>query len=443
MVSLSANGYIRQGATGDNDGSSWANAWTSFGSATWTRGATNFIASGIYTSATITVAESGELWVTLKKANAADNSGDAGWDASYAVGQAVISNKLQINASGRFRIDGVTGSGTNGHGIKIAIQPTNDTAAINIGSYSSYWDFEGVELAGPGYGSQYDGMDLFYFSPTTSQKGLRIVRCYIHGNTRNGLCLGRIIGTSWEDYGLYFRSNVLAETGAPGDPAQHGQGVQLAWGQHSSYILFQDSVFKDITGSGMIVFMTSSSHDNARIINNIFYHTGLTTASGYTLSPHIIGDINNGKCTNIFIANNTFYGIAADNLAQVRFYGADTDNVTFTNNLFESCNFTATHTVTSQGYNGYYNNSGGGVPSGTPNQVNGASTTFNAPASYDFTLKAGGYAVGTGADLSAIFTTDILGRTRSTWDIGAYAFTLNRANITNLRVKNLHIGGAP
>src|SRR5688572_28493158 len=54
--------YIRAGAAGTKDGSSWANAWPTLSSAKWTRGDTYYIAGGTYNeNVVIAVAESGSL----------------------------------------------------------------------------------------------------------------------------------------------------------------------------------------------------------------------------------------------------------------------------------------------------------------------------------------------------------------------------------------------
>src|SRR5689334_3118293 len=120
--------YIRVGATGLNDGSSWANAWTSFSSVAWARGDTYYLAGGTYNlTAFIYIRESpsGTSRITIKKANAADNSGDAGWNPTYATNVAYINgpadNLFEVIdlERGYVTIDGVTGSGTSGHGIVI------------------------------------------------------------------------------------------------------------------------------------------------------------------------------------------------------------------------------------------------------------------------------------------------------------------------------------
>jgi hypothetical protein len=52
----------------------------------------------------------------------------------------------------------------------------------------------------------------------------------------------------------------------------------------------------------------------------------------------------------------------------------------------------------------------------TPSQI------FVDPENGDFRLTANSPARGAGTNLSAYFTTDITGRARSSWDIGAYEF---------------------
>lgn len=433
--------YIRDGATGIGDGSSWANAYDDLGDATFTRGNTYYIAGGGYNGLTIGVSDNSS-WITIKKANAADNGSDPGWSASYASATCTITSTLALTY-GHFEVNGVTGSETSGHGIKILL--TNNASGITTGNGSGPYHFYHVEVCGPGVFTQSQGGDgINNNNVANKNSGMHIAYCWIHGVDRNGLTLGGLTGTSYVDYGFLYESNVLSETGGSSDIGWHGQGMQLAFDNTNRFCIIRNNTYRNIKGSGSIVFMGGdSSHENFLIYNNVFYSTN---GAEFPVSPGVINNLSVGvACTNIQIANNTFYGISGSgtNLAQIRIYGPNTNNCWITNCLWENCYFSAAHVIGEQGNNGYYGNTGSGVPSGTAGQVDGASTTFNAPASYDFTLKAGGYAVGAGADLSGIFTTDILGRTRGAWDIGAYAFTLNRANITNLRVKNLHIGGAP
>jgi hypothetical protein len=52
-----------------------------------------------------------------------------------------------------------------------------------------------------------------------------------------------------------------------------------------------------------------------------------------------------------------------------------------------------------------------------------AAALFTDPDNGDYTLKSGSLAIGTGLDLSSLFTDDIDGITRSTWDIGTFAYS--------------------
>jgi len=453
VCSAFGNHYIRAGATGSNNGTSWANAWTNLTAVTWGRGDTNFIAGGQYTGLTITTSDPG-TWLTIKKANAADNSGDAGWDSSYGTVQAVITNSL-ATYYGHFEIDGVTGSGTSGHGIKIyntfndgVNEPPN---TIHAGAEQGPYHFYHLEICGTGVKTQVKGGDGIWYSNTSSpQKGLHIASCWIHDVDKNGLTLGGLVGTSYSDYGMLFENNVVSETGGSSLGAWHGQGIQMSYNLPSRWCIFRNNIFRNIIGSGYLVFMdgASVSHNDYRVYNNIFYCTNASVFD--TSSPGVINNLGAGNSTNILIANNTFYGISgATLLAQIRIYGENVLNCSLTNNIWEACYFSADHVTTGEGNNAYYANTGAGVPSGTPGQVNGASTTFADAANRDFTLKSGGYAIDAGADLSAIFTTDFAGNTRAgTWDIGAYDDGSTNAPVASgtvttigtLNVVNLHIG---
>ena len=119
---FSANHYILAGATGSNNGSSWANAWTAFPAASsLVRGDTYYVGVGTYqfegATYNINKATSGESYITIKKATVAENGGDAGWDAGFA-GQAIFNRAtttgneqpiIQISTS-YITIDGVVGS---------------------------------------------------------------------------------------------------------------------------------------------------------------------------------------------------------------------------------------------------------------------------------------------------------------------------------------------
>ena len=82
-----------------------------------------------------------------------------------------------------------------------------------------------------------------------------------------------------------------------------------------------------------------------------------------------------------------------------------------------------------------------GVPYGEVGQRTESASPFVNVEARDFRLVAGSNAIGNGANLSLIFTTDIVGNVRTTWDIGAYSYRSSTQPITpaapsRLRVEN-------
>lgn len=86
-LGLSANNYIRQGATGTGTGVDWTNAWTDLPS-TFVRGDTYYIADGTYGHHDFAQAESGATYIYIYKATASAHGTDTGWNSSYGDGQA-------------------------------------------------------------------------------------------------------------------------------------------------------------------------------------------------------------------------------------------------------------------------------------------------------------------------------------------------------------------
>ena len=76
-------------------------------------------------------------------------------------------------------------------------------------------------------------------------------------------------------------------------------------------------------------------------------------------------------------------------------------------------------TFTSSNYNASEDSTAPGASSITGIAAAG---TFVAASSGNFSLVSGSPLIGEGTDLSAYFTTDIAGTTRSTWDIGAFEY---------------------
>ncbi|MGZ3806381.1 MAG: hypothetical protein ACXVB4_19375, partial [Pseudobdellovibrionaceae bacterium] len=88
-LSLAATLYVRPGASGNNSGSDWSNAYNGLPSSL-TRGNTYYLAPGNYGDHTFNDANSGTSLITLKKATAADHGTESGWSSTYGTGQAIF-----------------------------------------------------------------------------------------------------------------------------------------------------------------------------------------------------------------------------------------------------------------------------------------------------------------------------------------------------------------
>jgi len=192
-------------------------------------------------------------------------------------------------------------------------------------------------------------------------------------------------------------------------------------GSVQTYWIIRNSKFHNIKGSSDIAFLGGCTNQYIDIYNNIFWNDNQTT---YNLSPGVIwtkGSGTGSSTSDLRIYNNTFYNISLNQIA----LSSDTyANNEVQNNLFHTGNFTSGNLgVAIAAHNDYYANTGAGVPVGETGQQNESSDPCVNVAAGDFTLRTWAKANSNGADMSAVFTTDILGVSRLVWDIGAYVFT--------------------
>jgi len=425
VPSFAANHYINAACSSGCDGTTWAKGWATFGDVTWTRGDTYYVAGGTYNeSPIITKAESGASWIIIKKANAADNGGDPGWNASYASDVAQINGTLYIDSS-YIEVNGVTGSANSGHGIKVNFQSDCGTYEVPGYAIQLTWDIKEIYLhhiealaCSSTSNKQTRGVS-FNSAGSTNSKKIHLQHMFIHDVTENVHTFLGVNGTSWEDYGLLVEDSFTEDVGLSPIVEVHCQVFQFGPGSTQSYIIIRNNTFHDPFGG--ISFLGGSTSDYVRIYNNIF---ATTQPDLYMVSPGAIWSHANvgTSVSNIEIYNNVFYNMSP--AAALSFQSPTTINITARNNIWENSVFASGYIgVDVSTNNGYFGNTGGGIPSGETGQINGASTTFTSPTTYDFTLKSDGYALNGGYDLSSIFTGDIDGNTRTVpWDIGAYEY---------------------
>ncbi|MDA3807268.1 MAG: hypothetical protein PF440_05060 [Thiomicrorhabdus sp.] len=207
------------------------------------------------------------------------------------------------------------------------------------------------------------------------------------------------------------------------------QGLQLTGGASAGYIniLVYFGAYGLSTGckfSGCIVraqnrgapiykaFFVGDYPSLAEVSNNIFYGVGFVNGDDSAL----IKQTNDNSGSYLKFYNNTLYrtdtlGLGVD----VGTYADLKNNTIITGG--GACYTGADATASSN------NVSTDDTAPGSDSLINQVATDLmTSPSTGDFTLKAGSNAIEAGADLSAYFTTDITGATRSTWDIGAFAY---------------------
>lgn len=142
-TAFAANKYVRDGATGANNGSDWTNAYTSL-PAILVRGDTYYIADGSYPSYTVDDAVSGTLYITIRKATNSDHGTDIGWNVLYGDGQAIFNYGAQGSAitisTSYVDFDGVVGGGsdqsTYGFKLKFPLDCWGASPAVSLVAYT-------------------------------------------------------------------------------------------------------------------------------------------------------------------------------------------------------------------------------------------------------------------------------------------------------------------
>ncbi len=264
-----ANWHIRSGATGLNNGTNWADAWTSLPS-TLGRGDTYYIADGTYGGYTFSDAESGTTYVYVKKATAADHGTDMGWNPGFGDGQALFSDTITFENSyyefnGQYR----NSDWTSGYGFKVDFEGKrglfiNRSGVGNI--TVKYVEIEGWTLTGNSCTRAVEFMSGYH-------DNLYIGYNYLH------TIIGATLSTGGTN-GAIIEYNYIGENGS--NASCHGEA--MAPNSETNFTV-RYNIVKDTMGSGVIFFLSrGASHrqvnDNIQIYDN-----------------HIIGyrgDIDNG-----------------------------------------------------------------------------------------------------------------------------------------------------
>jgi len=423
-----ADKYVVRGATGT--GASWADAMEmpargsesicNFDVETWTKGDTYWIAGSDMAYGEICFRNTtGSGTITLKKATTDSHGTDTGWSADYGTKQAVL-GAIGNQGVSDVVIDGSTGSGRSGYGFKIIGNTGSNSFAISWQS-----------------GSTHNNLTVNYAEITSPTEP--ISDGCIDGNTCTaaGIYLHNVTGASLENlwihdvalpYHVITPTNFVVKDSIvernDSTDAHHSEAFSFVGGTN---VVINNNDFVDIEGTGVFAFMNYGTANGVKIYNNIIRYTTDATQTG--LGNGIFTCTNNNTiCNNVEYYNNTQVNPKGINAMIDIGEGGAASTWIVKNNIWWCADGVvcapASNEVSDQIT--YDNNWYGGVTYNS--SENGAiyqatENPFIDAVNYDFALGANATAINAGTDLSAIFTTDFLGNTRSgVWDIGAYEY---------------------
>jgi hypothetical protein len=449
-----ANYAVRPPASCPNngDGTSWACAAGAGATGAMNNlpqdlvhGDTYYLAGGTYGDEIIgTEGYSGSDYAYVKKATTDVHGVTTAWDNAYATGAATFTY-MQIYGP-YIEVDGVTGSGTTGYGIKVerpysALLTDGDVVSLYIMMRHSPYGplnitIKHVEVSmSSGECTDMDNANGAGWTPNTyalsasrgSSTNMKIQNCYIHGGSSNL----KIYGWSYSEIsGNYFGVNCSRAW-------SHGQ--QIVGNGATSHIKVFNNEFHD---SQTFVLGAHQAFTPATIAGgNIywdFYNNliiGGTLTAGFAMAES--GETD-GLLSSQF-HNNTFVGVEFGGRGAV-FVGTLTDVVTHKsyayNNLFYNCinprldNPDKTAGAIVHDNNAFLKSTGyaatlAGEASGESDD-NATSAIFTNYATGDYSIAAANqvaidHIIGQGKTLASPFDNDILGVSRTApFDIGAY-----------------------
>lgn len=154
---------------------------------------------------------------------------------------------------------------------------------------------------------------------------------------------------------------------------------------------------------------------NFKIYNNTFYRC--SPSSGFVI---IFGIGSQGQANNTNIRNNLFVECGTSASDAQGWYAGDA----ITGPVFDYDLVVGTGAGTTKNNTAWTTGVGGVTGTFETHGINGSSPLFTNAALGDFRILDGSPVIGAGVDLSAVFTNDITGATRTApWDMGAYKYT--------------------
>ena len=400
-VSLGANHYVRDGATGNGSGTDWINAYPTLPS-TLVRGDTYYIADGIYGGYSFDDSESGDSYIYIKKAIGSDHGTDTGWNSSYGDGVAEFTSGISFS-SDYWVFDGQVGGGPgswqSGYGFRITTSNCGGDSKLVTLIYADYIDISHVDMEHCGVDNTYR-QDIFYcnIADGGTTEYVTVSYCWMHEVVRV-MMMTNAMSNLLVEYNYFEHRATL-----PGGP--HGQGISANRCGLNANNVFRYNVFTEIYGTSAIT-PKDSVQSHFYMYGNLFFNNNHSDGS--------IGNTAGDTNSYMYTYNNTFVnvtwtsGIMWDSSSQ----HADT-NFSY-NNLWYNCEGTG-HQNCIHDYNWYY---GSGSHS-EPHIQNGTGNPFVDMENHDYRLAI---ATDAGLTLDAPYNQDMFGNRRGNdgvWGRGAF-----------------------
>lgn len=398
-ITVAANYYIRQGATGNGNGSDWTNAFNTLPS-TLIRGDTYFIADGTYGTFTFDDPESGSTYTHIKKATIASHGTDIGWQSSYGDGQAIIQGTGTVLnfRSGYWDFDGVLGQkegSSEKHGFVVYRSGSGDSNAVDFNASNIYLRHTEVYDENPCNLTSDNNSDGLY-SAGDNATNITIQYCYIHDIKRCGLLFS---GTSniIVEHSYFLRNYSTA--------GSHGQAMFL-WNVTNFTIRY--NTFENINGSAII--FNEGTNDNVQIYGNLFQENVESADCGIFSVNYIVDTNSSSSLNNSEFHHNTAVGL----VGRANSGGVNADNGsgnTAYNNIFYDCDTYFGNFL--HDYNASDDNL---------NEINDqiiSSTIFTNYVNNNFKLSSN---TDPGLLIAETYNTDMFGNPRTTRTRGAYEF---------------------
>ena len=439
--------YVDSAATGLNNGTSWANAWTKMSQITGLSAGDTVYFSGGPSGSSRTYPS--DVWSPNYPGQWQPKGGSAGSPITYTVGQeashngTVIFDCLNGDYFLAWGLSHLVVSGDAGDGVPhFRVINCGEGAYAGNGGYTdvrfAYIDFEvgtsGIDFQGTSYQVEVDHCIFNVMSPNADHCMTAVfsgadydTSAKIHDNTiyvpngpvnsygGNGADAFQASGS-----GFSFYNNLVVGYWTNFTGNQHQDGWQgLGPGQ---YIKIYGNTFVNMANYAVFPEPYTGGFTNMLIYNNVMMLQGPNIVPGTTLQALVVAGDPTKPATNVHVFNNTVvdyqnsYGIAfrnpyTNNSANTFF------NCSAENNVFINSPGSIIDPNVSTKANVF-------ITSGSAS-ANVLSYTALAGTNNNLHLKAGSSLIDAGISMAAYATTDKDGVIRpqgSAWDIGAYEY---------------------